>query len=255
MKMSQESSSSGSDLAEQVAMIATLADNIEQMQAGGHWEQLVRLVGQRIIISRLQCEADVQAVLTRMVNVVQDTLQQNEERVRLLHELAVNSQFFNNVEMMARTACIPTNPHDNFDGARFYVRSQQLTRDQLAATLQIYQDQFADTELCDHFHERFLNGTGQPRNVFIRYVGCTIATTPQSRMLTDLGSDDPNRLNNFMRAMAQANIEPNLLVYEFPRLEINAGPNGEIDHDLIDITEQILIHLFDRDVLLNSQPG
>lgn len=58
-----------------------------------------------------------------------------------------------------------------------------------------------------------------------------------------------------MQAMAQGNIEPNLLVYEFPRLEVNAGPNGEIDHDLVDITEQILIHLFDRDVLLNSQPG
>lgn len=252
--MSQESTSSGSDIAEQAAMIATSADAIEQMQTGGHWDQLVRLVSQRVIESRLQCDAQVQDVIGRMVVFEQETEQQNANRVQLLHNLALNSAFNNNVELMARTGCIPA-PDEDYNGARFYVRSQQLTRHQLEATLRIYEDQYADMELCNTFHERLLTGTRLPLNVFIRYVGCTIATTPQMRMETDLGSDDPTRLNNFTAAMRQAQIEPNFIVYEFPRLRIDADENGNVDQNQVDITEQVLIHLFDRALLLNSQPG
>ena len=51
--MSQGSSSSGSDIAEQVVMIASSANNIEQMEIGDHWQQLVCLVSQYIVNSRL----------------------------------------------------------------------------------------------------------------------------------------------------------------------------------------------------------
>ncbi|KAI7883943.1 hypothetical protein K492DRAFT_192142 [Lichtheimia hyalospora FSU 10163] len=252
--MSQESSSSGSDIAEQVVMIASSADNIEQMETGDHWQQLVRLVSQRIVDSHLQCDAQVQNVLSRMIVDEQATEQENLERVQLLHDVAVNSGFTNNVELMARTNCI-LDTQEDYNGARFYVRSQHLTKDQLEATLRIYEDQYADMELCNTFRERLLTGTRLPVNIFIHYVGCTIATTPQMRMETDLGSDDPNRLNNFTEAMRQANIDPDFQVFEFPTLRIDPDEDGQVNQDMVDVTEQILIHLFDRALLLNSQPG
>ena len=45
------------------------------------------------------------------------------------------------------------------------------------------------------------------------------------------------------------------MVYEFPRLHIDPDEDGQVNQDMVDITERTQIHYFDRALLLNSQPG
>ena len=93
--------------------------------------------------------------------------------------------------------------------------------------------------------------------IFIRYVGCTSASTPLKRQRDDnTRKNEKRRYNNLYRVSEKYGLV-HQVVYSYPLLQVEDqfglfdGPNRQ----LIDETEQVLIHLFGRDMLMNSQPG
>ncbi|CDH59006.1 predicted protein [Lichtheimia corymbifera JMRC:FSU:9682] len=167
---------------------------------------------------------------------VQDGGLHNASFLALL-ALARNSALCDNVHMMICTGCFlvtEENAAGVEDGARFYVRSMHFTRDQLQAVLAVYEQQFADPQLCQNY-ANMLAGAPNINNFYIRYIGCTEASDPENRHRTDLEALPQTRLWNFFCS------------HESSQPPTNQG--------LVDATEQILIHLFGRQFLLNSQPG
>lgn len=215
------------------------------------WMRLVRLVTDRLITSRMLSMEYVEDLLRPMITV--QGIGIDIARLHALLELAQNSALRNNIHMMYCTGCVLV-PEENaaavVDGARFYVRSMHFTRDQLQAVLTLYEQQFADPQLCQNYAD-MMAGSPEVNDFYIRYVGCTEASNPQNRHRTDLEVLPQTRLGNFFQAMDQANVHQAFQVLEVPSLFVAAPTNQE----LVDATEQILIHLFGRQFLLNSQPG
>lgn len=219
------------------------------------WEQLVQLVTNRLITSRMLSMPLVSDILQPMVTVEGVGLDLAKLRALLL--LAQNSAIRNDVDMMYCTGFeqVPEAAPDQVAaGSRFYVRSMHFTRDNLQDVLAVYEEQYADTQLCDNYTE-MLDNSPDVEHFYIRYVGCTEATTPDERHRSDLDTLPQTRIGNFMNAIQEANLNPDFHVFEIPSLFVPAAQGVPTDQGLVDATEQILIHLFGRQYLLNSQPG
>lgn len=219
------------------------------------WEQLVRLVTNRLITSRMLSMHHVSDLLQPMITVQGVGL--DNARLRALLLLAQNSALRNDVHIMYCTGCFlvaEANADQVEDGARFYIRSMHFTRDQLQAVLEVYEQQYADPQLCQNYLEMLANSP-QVNDFYIRYAGCTEASNPLERHRSDLEALPQTRIGNFLTAMQQANVEPAFQVFEVPSLFVPAAQGGGINQELVDASEQLLIHLFGRQFLLNSQPG
>lgn len=87
------------------------------------------------------------------------------------------------------------------------------------------------------FNNSILAGIQGNQDVFVRYIGCTTASSPQEREQTDANAMLQTRLGNFMQASQAAGHPLQFDVYELPCLHIPG------DHALVDVHEQVLLHI------------
>lgn len=113
----------------------------------------------------------------------------------------------------------------------------------------VYEARYADPYLVQAINNNVLAGVTDEQKVFLRYIGCTTTSLPTEREHTDSNAVLRTRLGNFMQAAQAANHTLQFSVYEVPSLRLPSN------HALLDTHEQVLLHIFDRAVCLNSQPG
>ncbi|KAF7720529.1 hypothetical protein EC973_007832, partial [Apophysomyces ossiformis] len=139
---------------------------------------------------------------------------------------------------------------DNIVNAtQYYVRSMQLNLDQARNILQRYTTDYHDPDFSANFNN-LIRTYGSARHIWIRYVGCTLASTPLQRLQDDLARHMQNRFGNFSRTVNELYPDLNYRVYRIPRLNLSEGTRIEAD-----MVERMLVHLLGRHALLNSQAG
>lgn len=251
--MSQESYTSDASMEGIYEEIAdTILDEMEPAVAEDEdaREQVVALVSNRMTRSMLTTTVHTQQVLDSFFNRAGAIGAQRIQNIAQLHALAQDSAHVNDEDMTAALGAIPATDQQNFVGSRYYVRSAQMPVQILRQILATYDAMYADPMLVNNMNNYILaNVHNETQNVYIRYIGCTSASTPLQRDESDAQTLLQTRLGNFMQAAQAVNHPLNFIVYEIPTLRL------PVDHPLVDTNEQVLLHIFDRAVCLNSQPG
>lgn len=212
-------------------------------------EAVVRIIQERLIESQIDKLDIVPDVLCKLVS---------DNNLERLLQLAHDSiSMTDNVMSSTLQACFSTQ-HDQVipNTTVFYIRSINLTCGQLKLILEMYHHR--------HYDPMFVQGLMQhlayksnDNPVALRYIGCTSKQTPYMRHFADLSSNNvaASRYANMMTLLKEifdGNVQVN--VYTIPLLQLQ-GEQGDPSLPLIDATEQVLIHLFGRQFLLNVQPG
>lgn len=247
--MSQEfyqSDVSMEDMDEEIAdtIMDGTGPNIHEGQ--DNWKELVALVSGRMTRSMLTTTVNTEPVLKKLV--AQGDVVGPQHNTQLL-AFAQDSAHMDDEEMTVSLGCIPANEDKAFIGTRYYVRSAQLTAAALRQVLIVYEARYADPYLVQAINNNVLAGVTDEQKVFLRYIGCTTTSLPTEREHTDSNAVLRTRLGNFMQAAQAANHTLQFSVYEVPSLRLPSN------HALLDTHEQVLLHIFDRAVCLNSQPG
>ncbi|KAI7874962.1 hypothetical protein K492DRAFT_211222 [Lichtheimia hyalospora FSU 10163] len=212
-------------------------------------ETVVRIVQERFIESQIDKLEAVPDVLCKLVS---------DNNVDRLLQLAHDSiSMTDNVMTSTLQACFSTQRDQVKPGTTvFYIRSINLTCSQLKLILEMYHHRHYDPifvkELMMHIAYK---SSADP--VALRYIGCTSNQTPHMRHLLDLSTNDlgASRYANMVSLLKEIfNDSIQVNVYTIPLLQLS-GEQGDPSLPLIDVTEQILIHLFGRQFLLNVQPG
>ncbi|KAI9244349.1 hypothetical protein BDA99DRAFT_544032 [Phascolomyces articulosus] len=138
---------------------------------------------------------------------------------------------------------------------QYYIRSIGLQCRQFSSNLQDYNNDYYDEAYVQGFQE-YLSSKGPDEMVYIRYIGYTSASTPLKRQWDDNNSRGKRRYCNLYHIITKHGLL-HQVVYSFPTLQANGRYSvfEDPNRQLIDQTEQMLIHLFGRDLLMNSQPG
>ncbi|KAI8064694.1 hypothetical protein BC940DRAFT_356765 [Gongronella butleri] len=137
----------------------------------------------------------------------------------------------------------------------FYIRSFPFSVEQLRVVLALYEAEYADQAFVQAWRARLDPDGEQPLPgelpVWVRYVGCTTRSA-SVRAEEDSNLLGSNRLTNFMKILKVAfgSQAPKPVVFDIPLLDVPLSETMKADN-----TEQFLIHLLDRDLLLNVQPG
>lgn len=150
---------------------------------------------------------------------------------------------------------IPSAATTSQDNTVYYIRSISMVVEEALRLTDKYRDTFYDDAYCDVLLE-MLAAVPDNQIVYFRYVGCTSASTPQERHLDDIQSNIPTRFGNFYSILSSYR-GAELCIHQIDPLTVKGelGKASDSQRVLIDSTEQALIHLLDRKVLLNSQPG
>ncbi|KAI7886316.1 hypothetical protein K492DRAFT_190282 [Lichtheimia hyalospora FSU 10163] len=133
-----------------------------------------------------------------------------------------------------------------------------FTREEFQQAIQGYRNAYAaDTIFADHLNDKIIQHPNQLL-FFIRYVGATGNDTPFGRLQNDLDQAHlgGRRFYNFVNTVRQLFPQKTFQVYDIPLLA-TAGVFGQPGPQSaeLDVIERILIHLLDRQCLINSQPG
>lgn len=211
-----------------------------------NWQELVALVYGRMTRSMLTTADNTEPVLMKVI--AQGDLV-GAQRIAQLLTFAQDSAHMNDEDMATSLGCIPADEDKAFVGTRYYVRSAQLMAAALRQVAIVYEARYADPYLVQAINNNILAGVPDEQMVFLRYIGCTTASLPTEREHTDSNAVLQTRLGNFMQAAQAANHPLKFSVYEVPSLRLPC------EHTLLDTHEQVLLHIFDRSVCLNSQPG
>lgn len=108
--------------------------------------------------------------------------------------------------MAVALGAIPSNDQQTFIGSRYHVRSAQIPVQILRQNLATYDAMYADPMLVNNMSNYILaNVHNETQNVYIRYIGCTIASTPLEREQTDANVVLQTRFGNFLQAAQAAN--------------------------------------------------
>lgn len=235
----------------QQAQQATEADITNQ------WEQLLELIEERVADSQISIRSDITDILQMLSPV-------KSQPVSRMLQLAQQSERMSDDEISSilsldelHGSALPKSSISTAAGTRYYVRSIQLSVAELRRALQQYRKDYFDDDYCDSFTAQVQDMKPEDP-VWLRYIGCTFASTPLDRHMDDIaGQQKSNRFSNFY-SILESTVGRTLKtrVFEFTLLQ---APDKQFrrsaDRDLVDSTEQVLIHLFGRHVLLNSQPG
>ena len=141
----------------------------------------------------------------------------------------------------------------------YYIRSMLFTKRELHQVITAYSQQYADRDFGDQINNTIQDHITDPNGrVWIRYAGATALGSPLERHQADMDAvrRGQRRFSNFVRVQRQSFPDRVFMIFFMPLLTLN-GNFGTQDpiHEELDTTEQVLIHLLGRDMLLNSQPG
>lgn len=141
------------------------------------------------------------------------------------------------------------------DDTVYYIRSISMEVQEALRVTDSYRDLYFDDAYCDGLIQE-LEKVKDGQKVYFRYVGCTSATTPEERHQDDIKAKISTRFGNFYSILTSVR-EANVCIHQLNLLTVQGVLGKASDHQrvLVDSTEQALIHLLDRKVLLNSQPG
>ncbi|KAG2217521.1 hypothetical protein INT45_008183 [Circinella minor] len=216
-------------------------------------EQTISLIKQRAAESQLDPGNTSQYVISKLA--------MNNNGVQFLEFAQDSASVSDEVMPYILQAKLEANniriPKKKYFITQYYVRSISLTCEQFTRVLQDYSNEYFDELYIQRFGE-YLSSKKPDDILSIRYVGCTSTSTPLKRQEEDNTSKkQKRRYNNMYNIIERHGLARNQVVYSFPLLEVK-GQYGVFDdpnRQLIDETEQVLIHLFGRDMLMNSQPG
>ncbi|KAG2212473.1 hypothetical protein INT45_005521 [Circinella minor] len=230
-------------------------------QAITHLEYTISLVEQRAAESHLDLKDASHNILSKLfTNTTNET-----EFLRFVQE----SASIDNEEMaQILQAEIEIHSDRKFKKGlnpitQYFVRSIKLTCQQFMKVLHDYSNEYYDESYIQRIaltfrFDEYLSSKKPDDILFLRYVGCTSASTPLKRQQEDNTSKkQKRRYNNMYDIIERHGLVRNQVVYSFPLLEVEGqyGLFNDPNRQLIDETEQVLIHLFGRNVLMNSQSG
>ncbi|KAI8073292.1 hypothetical protein BC940DRAFT_316026 [Gongronella butleri] len=149
----------------------------------------------------------------------------------------------------------------------FYVRSLAFVARELRAIMDGYDRLYHDPEFVAAWRAK-LADMGDDEPVWLRYVGCTSRSAAQReqedradvvRAPSAIGRKKviKSRYMNVISVVDSLfpNRSTDMAIFELPELQVALPQTDPKRDELVDATEQFLVHLFDRGCLLNSQPG
>lgn len=238
------------------------AYTLDRLHDLNDYVQLVQILRNRLDDSQVDISFEVLYQLIDRL-VVRDTRHASDNVLRGLLDIANESIIRPNQDVMTSLSALPATYNNTpfpQNTTVYYVRSLPLTIEQLHQIMERYHHHYADNLFYESMHAFIQAHVDQPgTQVWIRYVGATSNTTPATRLQDDLDAArvvGRRRFNNFYRTMTDMDIHSQFQVHEIFPLRVQGlfgqrGPNQEV----LDATERFLIHLLDRNFLLNSQPG
>lgn len=221
------------------------------------WDQLLHLIEDRLDDSQVNIQHDITEFLRRLFPEGSQPLSQ-------LLRLSQHSERMSDDEIIAILSLdevhgsdVPNMSTSTLSSTRYYIRSIKLSASELRRALEQYRTSYFDHNYCDSLMAQIQDMRPQD-SVWLRYVGCTFASTPFDRHMDDVPRGaSPTRYGNFCTVLHDTLERPlNTRVFEFTRLNLQGQqPRHPMDRDTVDGIEIFLIHLFGRHILLNSQPG
>lgn len=235
----------------QQAQPSTEADIFNQ------WDQLLHLIEDRLDDSQNSIQYDIAEILRRL-------FPEGSEPLTQLLRLAQHSERMSDDEISSILSLdevhgpdVPNTSTSTLSATRYYMRSIKLSVSDLRRALEQYRSSYFDHNYCDSFMAQ-IQDMRPKDSVWLRYIGCTFASTSSDRHMDDVPRGaSPTRYNNFCAILQTTLGRPmDTRVFEFTRLNLQGQqPRLPMDRDIVDGIEIFLIHLFGRDVLLNSQAG
>lgn len=214
--------------------------------------QLYELIEERVSESQIEIPC--------LKKVIGKLLEDQGVTVGALLNLAQNSLTTpDDVLSQALSSQVSANPpketKSNKESTVYYIRSITFSVEVMITATNRYKDAYLDDAYCDDLLQE-LEKVPKGTDVYLRYVGCTSATTPVERHQEDVSSNISTRFGNFHQIMAAFGEVPTT-IHELPLLTVEGelGKATDEQRHMIDGTEQTLIHLLGRHVLMNSQPG
>lgn len=135
---------------------------------------------------------------------------------------------------------------------QFYVRSIKFTCAEARQIMWVYCDSYYDRPYASSFLDS-LADIPEESPVYMRYAGCTHASTPTQRTIDDWDDRSPRRLTNVCKVIIDMFPRRLFNVFNLQALQVS---DHEFDYQRkVDEIEQVLIHILGRNRLLNSQPG
>lgn len=232
--------------------------DLEQLHQRDPYQDLVQILQEGFFESQIDVPFDIlRTTIDRLV-----VQQQENETWQMLDALLHLSRvplFSNDDALVAALTAMEAVQDDVAvpNETRYYIRSMEFTREEFQQAIQQYRNDYAaDTLFADHLIN-LLQEHPTELLVFVRYVGATGDDTPLGRLQHDLdvAHQGGRRFSNFTMTIRQ--LFPHMVqVYHIPLLA-TAGVFGQPGPQSaeLDAIERILIHLLDRQCLINSQPG
>ena len=134
-----------------------------------------------------------------------------------------------------------------------YIRSYKFKVAPLRTVIDLYAKERSDDAFCKAWRAR-LSNLDDNSDVYCRYVGCT-SRSAEERFVEDKNKGQPTRRSSFLDCVQAklGNVTPT--IFTVPNLQVPDKEESTERTRKVDEAEQVLIHLFGRDALLNSQPG
>ncbi|KAI7878814.1 hypothetical protein K492DRAFT_179528 [Lichtheimia hyalospora FSU 10163] len=107
----------------------------------------------------------------------------------------------------------------------YYIRSISMEVKEAIRLTNIYRDASYDDDFCDDLLQE-LEKVPAGDNVYMRYVGCTSATTPQERHQDDIKAKIRTRFQHFYNTLIQ-NTSANVSIHQLDLLTVPGGELGK----------------------------
>ncbi|CDH59130.1 predicted protein [Lichtheimia corymbifera JMRC:FSU:9682] len=236
---------------------------LETLHLLNDYEALVNLLQDRFDTSQITVPNNIlYEILDRLI--IRETRAETDEILRALLEFSRGSITVGDDQLVAVLSAIQAT-YQNVEYPQgitvYYIRSALFTKRELFTALTQYNNQYADHDFAEYILETIVQDHEQhPEDqVWLRYAGATAQQTPAERLEADILAAQvvgQRRFCNFYRVMHELYPLKQFNTYEIYTLR-NQGIFGQRNDNyiLLDSTERILIHLLDRAVILNSQPG